>query len=515
MPIPVIDLFAGPGGLGEGFSSLLNCEQQRVFTIKLSIEKDAHAHRTLRLRAFFRQFAKDQRPNEYYKYLAGRIAETDLFKAYPKEAEVAAREAWLAELGSASTLNAEIDKRIKEALKSRAEWVLIGGPPCQAYSLVGRSRMIGREGLLKYEADPKHRLYRHYLRILGTHRPPVFVMENVKGLLSAKIKEEGIFQQILTDLRRPDLAIPSGSTSSLQYRLVPLAGGSRDLLGEFHPEDFVVRSEKYGIPQTRHRIIIVGIRSDLTASPDLLSPVASTTTVEDVIADLPKLRSSLSKESDSARTWRDVIRTFPFDSFNGALSSQVVDALRRASERVGSKLDAGSRFVPIRSRPKRFFNWFYDAKLRGVCNHESRGHIRSDLHRYFFAAVFAKTFGRSPLLEDFPTALLPNHQNVANALKETKFNDRFRVQMAGRPATTVVSHISKDGHYYIHYDSSQCRSLTVREAARLQTFPDNYFFEGPRTEQYKQVGNAVPPLLAKQIAEIVAAILRPARSGRS
>jgi DNA (cytosine-5)-methyltransferase 1 len=503
MSIPVIDLFAGPGGLGEGFSAL-NADGERVFKITLSIEKDDLAHQTLELRAFVREFPVGEIPNDYYDYLSGALLRDELFARYPDEAKRAAGEAWLAELGGKTSDNS-VDKRIEEALGTAKKWVLIGGPPCQAYSLVGRSRRSKDE---TFEKDEKHFLYLEYLRILAVHQPQAFVMENVKGLLSAKINKESIFDQILEDIKHPLSATRLGKKEALQYNLYPLTASDGELLGHFKPEDFVIRCEDFGIPQARHRIIILGIRSDLKAKPDLLKPAKSLVPIEDVIGDLPKLRSGLSKESDSAEAWRDAIREMTSAAWmmNGDVTDELRAALIGASKRVGASLNRGARYLKETAKSKYRADWFEDSKLKGVCNHETRGHIRADLQRYFFSAVFARENGRAPLLEDLPTALLPKHKNVEAALKETKFNDRFRVQMVGRPSTTVVSHIAKDGHYYIHYDPAQCRSLTVREAARLQTFPDNYLFEGPRTEQYKQVGNAVPPLLAHQIAEIVAGL---------
>ena len=152
--------------------------------------------------------------------------------------------------------------------------------------------------------------------------------------------------------------------------------------------------------------------------------------------------------------------------------------------------------------------WYRDPSgWNGICNHESRGHIPSDLMRYLFCACFSEATSdrarRTPKAEEFPAILAPAHANWHSG----DFADRFRVQVPDRPATTITSHISKDGHYFIHYDPTQCRSLTVREAARAQTFPDNYFFVGNRTQQYVQVGNAVPPYLAYQIGKVVAGIL--------
>ena len=270
--------------------------------------------------------------------------------------------------------------------------------------------------------------------------------------------------------------------------------------------------EDHGIPQARHRLIILGIREDVGIEEIPLRLNRQTpVSLASAIGDLPRIRSGLSKESDNAGAWQERITELTGSVWyrelvgkNQALRTQVDRALQAI---VKCELTRGDDWFGSVTQPALHPLWFGDRKIKGVFNHQTRGHKHEDLHRYLYASCYAKTLNNSPLMKDFPKELLPDHKNIGEAVAGKKFADRFRVQVADRPSTTITSHISKDGHYYIHPDPTQCRSLTVREAARLQTFPDNYFFCGPRTSQYTQVGNAVPPFLAHQIAEIVHAIL--------
>jgi len=514
--IPVIDLFAGPGGLGEGFASRLDRQHHRIYKIALSIEMDSSARATLRLRSFFRQFEPGQAPHDYYEVLRGKLSPDECYKKHPMQAAASDAEAWQAELGK--TNPAEIDRRIRKALDGEENWILIGGPPCQAYSLVGRARVINvdRE---KYEKDGRHTLYEEYLRILRVHRPPIFVMENVKGILSSKLKGKFIVDKILSDLESP-LGVdaePRDTQGPFGYRLFPFADYSETLPftdAERLPSDYIIRSEVHGIPQARHRFIVLGVREDIKWEPAKLHNLKKQITVWKAIGDLPRVRSRLSgkgctkKENDTQGIWGAAVREIleqHLDGRNGVwfdVQEKILTSLE-GLRNVGS----GGEFVRHSKHPKWQRQWFWDARIKGVCNHESRRHRKDDLWRYMFASCFAAVRRKSPTLLDFPAQLLPDHKNVESLAKEdgdVAFADRFRVQLKHKYSTTVTSHIAKDGHYFIHYDPTQCRSLTVREAARLQTFPDNYFFLGNKTDQYKQVGNAVPPLLASKLARIVA-----------
>jgi len=511
MPIPVIDLFAGSGGLGEGFASLKMKDRRRqaFFKIVLSIEKDPVAHRTLTLRSVFRRLLGTKSVKHYYRYIQGKIDETT-FRSIPavaKAFELAATEAQCLELGKST--ETEVDDKIRTVLKGQATWVLIGGPPCQAYSLAGRSRRAKDK---TFNEDERHMLYTEYLRIIRAHKPAIFVMENVKGLLSSKHSGSSMFKKILDDLAMPDEGI------EYDIRSFTNNGNSASL----KPSDYIVHSERHGIPQSRHRMILLGVRKNLKMPQhQLLTPISSSTTVEQTIGDLPRIRSRLSRQ-DSLDAWRKAVQDTPsyLAGWNSEIAPGMTEQMYAALANQAENDMAGASFIPVDCiRPKKtteLQRWLHDKKMGGVCQHEARAHMPSDLARYFFSSSYAQMMGCSPCLEVFPPKLLPDHVNVQGTsdLKTIPFSDRFRVQRNNEPATTVVAHIAKDGHYYIHYDPSQCRSLTVREAARLQTFPDNYFFVGNRTEQYTQVGNAVPPLLAYKLAKIVCNLLNKVERSR-
>ncbi len=358
-----------------------------------------------------------------------------------------------------------------------------------------------------FERDERHFLYREYLRIVADHRPSAFIFENVKGLLSSTQSGQRVFSRILQDLRSPRRALGGRSGAKLEYRLYAL-GPSAEIIPSQTP-DFLVLSEQHGIPQSRHRIIVIGVRADIVATPQPLE-LQSTVDAGRVLDDLPEVRSRVSQEVDSFKAWREAVGEIGDYRWMESTSSELAEVVREIRTVLRRQKDLslkpGSLFQSYSRKPSALADW-YRAGASGLSLHETRQHRRDDLHRYMFAACYLRVHGRSPRIKDFPSELRPDHKNVSLAVEGGMFADRFRVQPSDRPSTTITSHIAKDGHYFIHYSAEQCRSLTVREAARLQTFPDSYFFCGGRTDQYHQVGNAVPPLLATQIANSILGLL--------
>ena len=545
-PIKVIDLFAGPGGLGEGFAALRD-----TFRIAVSIEKETNAHRTLTLRAFVRQFSTP--PQEYYQFLRGELGsspEEQLYKLAKYKVQIVA--------ARSEALKIKLEKGKNEAMNSidRAigddACVLIGGPPCQAYSVAGRARTAN---LVTYnpELDERNFLYLEYLKVIARHQPICFVMENVKGILSAKVNKTNIFDQICGDLEHPTKVSnvnPYGRKKSHKYRIFSLVKPNKTeqngSISKRNPKDYIIKPESHGVPQKRHRVILLGIREDYVNNWNddfLLKTLSTKVSVEQVIGDLPRIRSGLTKidvnyqavkdnewkrvdfvtVKNTADNWVDFLKTTIPISANLLNKSGLMDVGNQflsnsiLFEKPEFNLGANLGIEKLQKMPEiqgnsELLTWYKDIQFpKLVTNHEARSHIGSDLHRYLFVSTWAynmqnkKTLGgaRQPISKDFPSFLIPNHKNF----NSKKFVDRFRVLVQNQPSNTITCHISKDGHAFIHYDTTQCRSITVREAARIQTFPDNYFFVGPRTSQYVQVGNAVPPFLAHQIAKTVKALI--------
>ena len=315
--------------------------------------------------------------------------------------------------------NTSIFNRIDELTKGREVDLIIGGPPCQAYSVVGRHRIN------KLEADdPRNLLYRQYARFLKKYNPKVFVFENVLGILSA---EEGrYFNNIKVYFR------------TLGYEL----------------ESRVLNTSDYGVLQNRKRVIIIGWKKGSDFSYPELIAESNPYTVADILEDLAYLK--------------------PGDQNNITnYASDTNEYLEKSAIRNGADF---------------------------VTQHVARTHNDRDLEIYKIA-IDKWLNGKERLKYGDLPERLKTHKN------QNSFVDRFKVVDINSYSHTVLAHIAKDGHYYIYPSTEQVRSLSVREAARIQSFPDDYYFEGGRSAAFKQIGNAVPPLMALKIAEEIKRVL--------
>jgi len=435
-----VDLFAGCGGISEGF-------RQAGFEVIAQVEMHPPACETLRTRQMFHELRKKKRLDLYNKYIQGTITRDQIFSEFEDIRDTVFHRV-IQETLAEKTIQSVIEK-IEISMNFHGTQginVFLGGPPCQPYSIINRAR-IQKNG----ETCGRNYLYTHYLDLMRHFKPDIFIYENVPGLFTATDGGQKIFEKLLDDF----------SKLSPSYEIIPpLHEVSKN------PHNYILNSVNFRIPQNRKRLILIGYRKDLEEKNmdirNLYSKLRNKgycgakkqITVGDAISDLPWLK--------------------PGTGNNGFYG----------------KYPVNSHLTPYQIKMRKTSRW--------VLNHFARNHMASDLDRYrFFIEQYQRT-EKAATLKDL-IAQRPDITPKHKPINHDKFVDRFKVQWWTKPSSTITAHISKDGHYFIHPDIEQCRSFTVREAARCQSFPDNFFFEGPRTEQFRQVGNAVPPLLARAI----------------
>lgn len=388
-----IDLFAGCGGLSEGFykdgyKALLHVEIEKVACDTLSTRM------------------------KYYGYSEDEIRNAVMCKDITDE-----------------NILEEMDSRLDSTVD-----VIIGGPPCQAFSSVGRAQSPD-----SMQNDPRNYLFENYLKILNHYKPKIFVFENVKGILTAHPKGVNIFNKIITEM-------------SEQYKV------------ENRPSVILLNAADYGVPQIRERVILIGVRKDI----DVIEPI-------DVYNAITKTNSDTEDLLPNYVTVREAISDLPF-----------------LQSGMGEEYQTGINYD--------IKNAFLD-KVRNnsdvVHNHKARKHNEQDIERYRILSKH-QNWQLKDLMKVRPDLV---HHDPKH------FGNRYTVQEFDKPGKTVVAHLYKDGNLFIHPDYKQARTFTVREAARIQSFPDDFVFEGSRTSQYKQVGNAVPPLMAEALAKAIRQIL--------
>ncbi|MDK0564384.1 DNA cytosine methyltransferase [Clostridium perfringens] len=394
-----IDLFAGAGGLSEGFI-------RKGFKFFAHVEMDYAASLTLKTRQAYYFLKRNNRLNIYNNYISGQISREEFYSMIPNRV-------------FKTVINKEINSEtiedifriIDENRRGKDVDIIIGGPPCQAYSVIGRSR--DPNGMAK---DKRNYLYKEYLKFLNKYSPKLFVFENVTGLLSA---QNG---KIFKDMKKEFLK----AGYNIDYK--------------------ILNAKDFGVLENRKRIILMGWRKDIDFSYPEFKVINNNYTIKDIFNDLQVIRAG-----EEGNLYIKDINTY----------------LKKSKIRTDNDI---------------------------LTQHISRPNNKRDLEIY---RLYVKYFNNNKVkykYNELPEELI-THKN------KDSFLDRYNIVPYEGISHTVVAHIAKDGHYYIHPDINQNRSITVREAARIQSFPDNYYFESSRTTAFRQIGNAVPPLMAEKIAK--------------
>jgi DNA (cytosine-5)-methyltransferase 1 len=402
-----IDLFAGAGGLSEGFI-------RSGYKPVAYVEKDINACLTLKSRLAYHFLKSRNEFQTYVAYLKGLITRSELYELIPDEIINSV----INETISNETLP-DIFTRIDNLLDKESIDLIIGGPPCQAYSVSGRSAR-GE----KAREDDRNYLYKYYGEFLKKYKPKIFVFENVPGLYTAG---DGKYYNDMISFF--------------------------DEIG-YETEDKILDASDFGVLQRRKRVIIIGWQKELNFSYPVFEKTSNDWTIANLFSDLPALKAGQSLLTASYVT-------------------EINECLLQTAIRNG---------------------------LDFVTQHVTRPHNKKDLKIYKLAIKTLEQKGKCLKNDEIP-------ENIRTQKNVVSFLDRFKVVRSDSVSHTMIAHIAKDGHHFIHPDINQLRSISVREAARIQSFPDDYFFEGSRTNAFTQIGNAVPLLMAQVLAKKLLDIL--------
>jgi len=406
-----IDLFAGAGGLSEGFI-------RAGFKPVVHVEMKKDACDTLKTRIAYHWLKDNDKIDIYYDYLKSEKKDKEeLWKQIPENIINSVINKEISE----DNINEIFDIIDQELIDNKVD-VIIGGPPCQSYSIIGRS-------MKDMTNDPRNELYKYYVKFLEKYKPNMFVFENVPGILSAK---NGFF---LNEI----------------FKAIRNAGYELSL-----PPNNYLNAKNFGVLQDRKRVIIIGWKKELNFSYPNFEVINHSFNIKnDLFSDLKSLKNE-----------------------EGTLNA--IEYTNPPTEYL--------KKYNIRND----FN-YVTQHLTRLVNENDREIYRIAVEKY--------NNGKELKYNELPKNLI-KHSNVDH------FSNRFKVVKANGISHTLVAHISNDGHHYIHPDIDQNRSISVREAARIQSFPDDYFFEGSRSAIFKQIGNAVPPLMAEKIAEKIKEMLQ-------